>query len=803
MDRRFEDVRRGGAAGREALWHLLNDAMPEIWGFVRAHVPDDADAEELTRRVMYAVIRAYDGGTELRFAYDRSSLFKYLLTAAGREVARYTARRRRGYSIPAAPADLEPALTSSAPSPPEEAGTREFWQWVHEALSLLSPRDCTLVYCAFRLELTGADLAAAAGLTGYSNISVLKSRALKRFVARLAAVWVARSAGTLGCAGLTGLLGGRRTIAPEGYDAVAAHITGCAACGAEADTIRLARSGAAVLKKFRTLPLLPVPAALQAWLDRQRDTDPDRRRTIIEIVTGWFSRPVPSPVAVLEGAVTAPDAPPGRLERGRDRVQALVASVTRQPAVAAVVSTAQQHPGAVAAAGTAGAVVVAVVAGVLSSTLSSDAADRPVVAVTSASTRPPSAAPKPPPASAPATTAAGAPPVATTAPPTTAAPTTTAPTTTAPPAPAPTPTTPAPVVTPAPTRCAAGWTGIAMPPAAAGIHYIAGIAATGPSDVWAVGQSGRRSLLAHYDGSAWQTFPSPNPGTGANLLSDVAARSRTDAWAVGYGDNGAGDGGDVPVYSIAVHWDGTTWTERPLPAGLFASAVVMTATDVWVLGYTNETQYSSEAAVLRWNGGGWTRIAAPSPLATSNLLRAAAASGPSDVWAVGGDWGGDPLVEHWDGVRWSAMPRPPVAGRQTLLRNVEAAGPADVWVGGLWVDTVGTQRPYAAHWDGRQWTVAALPDVGAGSVHGVTVFGPGDAWLLGLIGEERAATRQPLALHWDGTRWTRVAAGPVGGKFLDGVRTGGHEFVAAGYIVRPGPVWNGDEATLIARRCTG
>ncbi|MFI5912070.1 RNA polymerase sigma factor [Dactylosporangium sp. NPDC051541] len=775
-DRRFAQVRAGGPAGRAALWHLLDSAMPEIWYFIRARIPDDTDAEELTRTVVHAVIKVYDGGTDLRLEHGRSSLFAYLVRSARREVARYTNRRRLGVAIPTD--DLESALADPALGPAEAAGTREFWQWVHEALRLLNPRDCTLVYCAFRLELTGPALAQAAGLSGHSNISVAKARALKRFVDRLAAVWVARSAGTLGCAGLQAILGADRTIAPGRYDAVAAHLGTCPVCGAEADTIRLARSGDAVLRKFRTLPLLPVPAALQDWLNRQRDADQDRRRTLIEIVTGWFSRPVAAPAAVLPG----PDAPPGFVDRGRDRLRSAVAGVTRQPAVSAVVQTAQQHPGAVAAAGTATAVVVAVVAGVLTSTPSSDAAATPGVGITSASAS--SATPEPPV-------------VATTASPTASPPSTAPPvptTTTRQPTPGPTtepPTTTAapPVVAAAPTTCAPGWAGVTMPAGDPGANRLSGIAATGPDDVWVVGATGTRSLLMHFDGHAWRTYPSPNPGTASNVVRAVATRSRTDAWAVGQGDDGR--------YTFALHWDGSAWTEHPLPAGIVDWTVLLTATDVWLLGYQHETKVRSDAAVLRWTGTGWTELSVPSPANGLNLLRAAVAVG-SEVLAVGGDYGGDPLLAHGNGPTWTNTVWPAPPGVPVVLHDIAATAADDLWVAGD-RQVAGRWLPFASHWDGTRWTTAALPDIGPGTIESVLTLAHDDVWLLGTAGREWVhGEGRSLALHWDGRAWTDVSPDTPGGRYLDATRIGEHEFLTAGYVSRSTTA--ADEVLRVDRR---
>jgi hypothetical protein len=60
----------------------------------------------------------------------------------------------------------------------------------------------------------------------------------------------------------------------------------------------------------------------------------------------------------------------------------------------------------------------------------------------------------------------------------------------------------------------------------------------------------------------WQQVPSPSIGSLDNNLSSVSAASPTDAWAVGdyYNANNAN-----VLVNMAEHWDGSTWSEFPLP----------------------------------------------------------------------------------------------------------------------------------------------------------------------------------------------------------------------------------------------
>jgi hypothetical protein len=70
--------------------------------------------------------------------------------------------------------------------------------------------------------------------------------------------------------------------------------------------------------------------------------------------------------------------------------------------------------------------------------------------------------------------------------------------------------------------------------------------ATTAGNVWAVGHTGKSSLIARWNGSNWTRVPSPNLGSDSELFA-VAGQSAGNAWAVGI----FSDGG--PDQTFAVH----------------------------------------------------------------------------------------------------------------------------------------------------------------------------------------------------------------------------------------------------------
>src|SRR5207244_3692911 len=94
----------------------------------------------------------------------------------------------------------------------------------------------------------------------------------------------------------------------------------------------------------------------------------------------------------------------------------------------------------------------------------------------------------------------------------------------------------------------------------------------------------------------WSVIPSPNVG---GLPYGAAAVSATDVWTVGYYDNtGSGLG-----RTLVEHWDGTSWAVVPSPnlgtgSYLYGVAAV-SANDVWAVGYSYNP---NRTLVEHWNG---------------------------------------------------------------------------------------------------------------------------------------------------------------------------------------------------------
>ena len=206
-----------------------------------------------------------------------------------------------------------------------------------------------------------------------------------------------------------------------------------------------------------------------------------------------------------------------------------------------------------------------------------------------------------------------------------------------------------------------------------------GVEAIASNDVWFFGDSLQQpgpdlAIALHYNGSTFelQPVPSVNPTIGGfgegNGLRAGSALAPNDIWAVG----AASDGDSMPAgYSQIQHWNGSTWQNVPGPTpGVWhdLNAVVAIAPDdVWVGGEYIDTSYHGLA--LHYDGTSWTQV--PIPGGVSDFVAFAS----NDIYAAGG------AIMHWDGVSWTIVESFPQVDSATQS-GLSAAGPCELWTGG-------------------------------------------------------------------------------------------------------------------------
>ncbi|HEY3504087.1 MAG TPA: hypothetical protein VGN37_15045 [Actinocatenispora sp.] len=304
---------------------------------------------------------------------------------------------------------------------------------------------------------------------------------------------------------------------------------------------------------------------------------------------------------------------------------------------------------------------------------------------------------------------------------------------------------------------------------------LAGIAAPGARDAWAVGQrlTDDASLVGyaeHWDGAGWTevTLPGPDHDT----YTAVSAASTRDVWVL------ADTHGQGQTFR---HGDGSTWAEVP-PATMpgYPGQTVLTGVaalpggTAWAVGF-HTANYPYDTVVQRWDGTAWRQVPTPGQHVE---LRAVSAVADDDVWAVGWltqDDRGVLATMHWNGTTWQTSTLP-VPGRTAQLMDVSAVSHGEVWAAG-----VAEGVPVAMRWDGTRWRLLPQPAVDNAEVAAVAPDGRGGAWVAGDQYDPEAGGRSPLYLHWTGQAWVRATSQQPDGAVRDLARVGaGRSLLAAG-----------------------
>ena len=153
--------------------------------------------------------------------------------------------------------------------------------------------------------------------------------------------------------------------------------------------------------------------------------------------------------------------------------------------------------------------------------------------------------------------------------------------------------------------------------------YLNDIAVVSANNIWAAGftrdTSGvSRTLIEHWDGSAWSVVSTANPGAYSDYFDGIAVVSANDIWAVGsYSASSSG-----PDLNLAEHWNGSSWTVVSTPnptsySNFFQKATAISSSDLWAVGATSTDPNNYRTMIEHWNGSVWSIVSSPSPLSFS------------------------------------------------------------------------------------------------------------------------------------------------------------------------------------------
>ncbi len=226
--------------------------------------------------------------------------------------------------------------------------------------------------------------------------------------------------------------------------------------------------------------------------------------------------------------------------------------------------------------------------------------------------------------------------------------------------------------------------------------------------------AGDHGAIARWDGTAWEVMDSGAPGT---TLFGIWGATPDDMWAVG-GPSQAPGTGVEPEGNMVLHYDGTAWQrveiqallDRPDSAGdnLFK---------VWGADADTVFIVGDGGLALHYDGADWKELATA---AAGQPLFTVVGRSATDVYAVGGL--GFAVLTHWDGDAWSDVPLPRTAPQ--AVQGVWTAPGQPVYIGGWYGFT-------AAMSEDGTWTVT---DTGSDFAYHA-VFGDGTGTLWGVGGD--------------------------------------------------------------------
>ena len=293
-------------------------------------------------------------------------------------------------------------------------------------------------------------------------------------------------------------------------------------------------------------------------------------------------------------------------------------------------------------------------------------------------------------------------------------------------------------------------------PVAAGVLTLTALAAPGS----AAPQQPTRPALPTFTGPAGARVLPADP-TAGNFLSTVSV-STDDVWAFGYATQS--DGTDP---ALAEHYDGHSWTTVPIPSpsGSIATypyaATAFASDDVWVVGHSEDSSGVWSTLTEHWDGTSWTIVASPNQDgANDSYLYAVSGASSDDLWAVGtglntaGDGTNKTFAIHWDGTEWSVVDTPAPSASLSELNGVVAVSSDDVWAAGAYQTDTGIPS-LVEHWNGKKWKVLPSPNPDNAQLTQfgpLVAFGPNDIETIGYYADS-AGGIDPMAAHYNGKRW--------------------------------------------------
>ncbi len=146
-------------------------------------------------------------------------------------------------------------------------------------------------------------------------------------------------------------------------------------------------------------------------------------------------------------------------------------------------------------------------------------------------------------------------------------------------------------------------------------------------------------------GASWHTMSTNGISQTGTQLDAVTCASNTDCWAVGGVSTGpTATSGEGPATTLAIHWDGTSWSRAATPSPVYGNgtedvldAIACPASnDCWAGGWQGAGAGTNGVGLLlHWNGYKWAVAELASLMQRAGAIVSVACVSASECWAAG------------------------------------------------------------------------------------------------------------------------------------------------------------------------
>lgn len=264
------------------------------------------------------------------------------------------------------------------------------------------------------------------------------------------------------------------------------------------------------------------------------------------------------------------------------------------------------------------------------------------------------------------------------------------------------------------------WRSVAVPDAVGFLPWYSD--ESSGNDVWFVGYqnsaAGSTPRAIRWTGSGWQNQPMPSGAQGFLSLRVLRPNS---AWLADILSCPADSPPAAKCSSLLWHWNGTTWHQYEIPAGI-SSLAGSSGRNVWLSAYKGDggklNELRTRFSAYRWTGSAWHAVPMTHPLSVGCMPEIDTTSA-HDVWMTtcGKRGGKQGLVLHWTGHRWHQ------------IWNLSGEAPLIDGKLGVWIDPTIRWTPEGVGYAGLPILNASMSFTWVTRVPGTTtLLAVGETW---------------------------------------------------------------------------